>query len=242
MQYKYTKERPDYSDLASGRVLYSLPGHPAFPVRLASEIFQRCMAIRGDSSPYVLYDPCCGVAYHLSVLGFLHGDLIQEIIASDVDEKSGSLAKQNLGLLTPAGLDRRIDQISELLRQYGKESHAEALASAKKLKSLLPSAKLKMKTFQASALDGKAMLENIKPNSVDLVLTDVPYGQGSSWERAEGSLNPLWSMLEALRGVLSPSSVAAIISDKGQKAAHENYQRVEHFQVGKRRVTILKLL
>jgi 23S rRNA (guanine2535-N1)-methyltransferase len=242
MQYKYTKDLVDYSDFASGRVLYSLPGHPAFPVRLASEIFQRCMAIRGDAGPCVLYDPCCGAAYHLSVLGYLHGEHIQEIIASDVDEKAVSLAKQNLGLLTPAGLDRRIDQILELLRQYGKESHAEALASAKKLKSLLPSAQLKMKTFQASALDGKAMLENIKPNSVDLVVTDVPYGQGSSWERAEGSLNPLWSMLEALRGVLSPSSVVAIISDKGQKAAHERYQRVEHFQVGKRRVTILKLL
>jgi tRNA G10 N-methylase Trm11 len=242
MQYKYTKERPDYSDLASGRVLYSLPGHPAFPVRLASEIFQRCMALREDAAPCVLYDPCCGAAYHLSVLGYLHGEHIQEIIASDVDEKAVSLAKQNLGLLTPAGLDRRIDQISDLLRQYGKESHAEALGSAKKLKSLLPSAQLKTETFQASALDDKAMFENIKPNSVDIVLTDVPYGQGSSWERAEGSLNPLWAMLEALRGVLSPSSVVAIISDKGQKAAHERYQRVEHFQVGKRRVTILKFL
>ena len=46
MQYLYATERPDYSDLASGRVFYSLPGHPAFPIRLASEIFQRCLAFR----------------------------------------------------------------------------------------------------------------------------------------------------------------------------------------------------
>jgi 23S rRNA (guanine2535-N1)-methyltransferase len=46
MQYKYEKTMLDYSDLASGRVFYSLPGHPAFPIRLASEIFQRCLASR----------------------------------------------------------------------------------------------------------------------------------------------------------------------------------------------------
>jgi 23S rRNA (guanine2535-N1)-methyltransferase len=242
MQYKFTQDRPDYSDLASGRVLYSLPGHPAFPVRLASEIFQRCMAIRDDSNPCVLYDPCCGAAYHLSVLGFLHGDQLQEILASDVDEKAVALAAQNLGLLTPAGLDRRIDQISGLLKQYGKDSHAEALGSAEKLKGMLPSAQLKTKTFRASATDGQTLLENITPHSVNLVLTDVPYGQGSSWEHAEGSPNPLWAMLEALRSVLSAPGLAAIISDKSQKAAHESYQRVEQFQVGKRRATILKLL
>jgi hypothetical protein len=241
MQYKYATELVDYSDFASGRVLYSLPGHPAFPVRLASEIFQRCMAIRGDSSPYVLYDPCCGAAYHLSVLGYLHGKQIQEILASDVDEKAVALASQNLGLLTPAGLDRRIDQISELLKQYGKESHAEAWASAQKLRSQLPSTLLKTKAFRASATDSAAMLENIKPNSVDLVLTDVPYGQGSSWADAEGSLNPLWSMLEALYPILSAAAIVAVISDKGQKAGHEHYQRMEHFQVGKRRVAILKI-
>ena len=49
MQYKFAKEQPDYSDLASGRVFYSLPGHPAFPVRLASEVFQRCLAHREDA-------------------------------------------------------------------------------------------------------------------------------------------------------------------------------------------------
>lgn len=241
MQYKYTKESQDYSDFASGRVLYSLPGHPAFPVRLASEIFQRCMAYRNDPDPCRLYDPCCGAAYHLTVLGYLHGEHIQEIIASDVDEKAVALAEQNLGLLTPAGLGRRADQISELLRQYGKESHAEALASTQTLQRMLPTAgSLKTKTFQASAIDDKAMLKNIEPNSIDLVLTDVPYGQHSSWDHAGGSLDPLKSMLDALLGVLSPNGIVAIISDKSQKATHEGYERIEHFQVGKRRIVILK--
>ena len=47
MQYKYVQEQSDYTDLSSGRVFYSLPGHPAFPAGLASEIFQRFVAIRG---------------------------------------------------------------------------------------------------------------------------------------------------------------------------------------------------
>jgi len=113
MEYKYAKEQPDYSDFASGRVFFSLPGHPAFPIRLASEIFQRCVAHRkaiyNNSTPGVLYDPSCGAAYHLSVLAYLHGTQIREVIASDVDEKAVALAGRNLGLLNVDGLDRRID-------------------------------------------------------------------------------------------------------------------------------------
>src|SRR4026209_1860119 len=100
MQYKYAKDQLDYSDFTSGRVFYSLPGYPAFPVRLASEIFQRCIAIRkttyNDLTPCTLYDPCCGAAYHLCILACLHGEHIREIICSDVDEKAVALAKRNL--------------------------------------------------------------------------------------------------------------------------------------------------
>src|SRR5512140_2505380 len=118
MQYQYVKERLDYSDLASGRVFHSLPGHPAFPVRLASEIFQRCMAHRkaiyNDSTRCVLYDPCCGAAYHLSVVAYLHRKDIQEIISSDIDEQAVALAKRNLELVNAAGLENRISEITDL--------------------------------------------------------------------------------------------------------------------------------
>src|SRR5215211_5646025 len=131
MQYKYETEPQDYSDLASGRVLYSVSGHPAFPVRLASEIFQRCIAQRETiyqtSTPCTLYDPCCGAAYHLSVLGYLHGKHIREIIASDIDDKAVDLARRNLGLLSVAGLDQRIHEITTMIEQYDKDSHRDAL-------------------------------------------------------------------------------------------------------------------
>jgi 16S rRNA G966 N2-methylase RsmD len=248
MQYKYAREQQDYSDLSNGRVFYSLPGHPAFPVRLASEIFQRCLghreAIHKTSMPCTLYDPCCGLAYHLSVLAYLHGESIREVIGSDIDEKAVELAGRNLSLLHNTGLDRRIHELLELFEQYEKESHREALQSAFLLREKLsgfPNS-LATRVFRASATDRDEISKQIKPHSVDIVFTDVPYGRHSQWRQAElpeGS-NPLTSMLNVLLDVLSLSSIVAIASDKGQKVVHERFQRIEHFQVGKRRVVILK--
>ena len=250
MQYQYAKERVDYSDLSSGRVFYSLPGHPAFPVRLASEIFQRCMAIREAtykiSSPCVVYDPCCGAAYSLSVLGYLHGEKIQELIGSDVGEKAVAMAAQNLGLLNISGLNNRMREISEILKLYGKESHKEALVSSHILQTRITSLNkdhpIITKVFQASVFDGKAILENMGDRSVDIVFTDIPYGQHSQWRETCSieTPDPIWSMLNTLTTVLSPSSIVAIVSDKEQKIAHENYQRIKQFQIGKRRIHILK--
>jgi 23S rRNA (guanine2535-N1)-methyltransferase len=250
MQYMYAKEQADYSDFSSGRVFYSLPGHPAFPVRLASEIFQRCVAHRvtsyGISAPCTLYDPCCGAAYHLSVLAYLHGEYIQEVIGSDIDEKAVALAKRNLGLLNIDGLDKRIAQIAEMLGEYGKDSHRDALQSASTLKKRLSvfaeKHPLAINVFQANALDGKTLLENIKPKSVDIVFTDVPYGRHSDWQSValNGSSTPLHLMLGTLLELLSPSCIVAIASDKQQKVLHEDYQRLEQFQIGKRRIVFLK--
>lgn len=249
MQYKYATENQDYSDYSSGRVFHSLPGHPAFPVRLASEIFQRCIEHRkkiyAASDPCSLYDPCCGAAYHLGVLGFLHGESIREIIASDVDAKAIALAKRNLGLLGRSGLENRIAEIAQMFAHYQKDSHRNALASADFLKRKIPAAgTLATKIFQASAFDQETLMKNIHPASVDVVFTDVPYGQHSRWQNLTGSesADPLKSMLDAFGDILSPSSIVAIVSDKQQKVSHPAFQRIEHFQVGKRRVVLLKPL
>jgi tRNA G10 N-methylase Trm11 len=249
MQYKYAAEQ-DYSDFSSGRVFYSLPGHPAFPVRLASEIFQRCRAHRemiyGVSNPVTLYDPCCGAAYHLGVLAYLHGEHIREIIGSDIDEKAVAVARRNLGLLHMDGLNQRIAEITKMFEQYGKDSHQEALRSAsvlkKRLSTLTAVHSLETRVFQANATDGIAISSNIKSRSVDIVFTDVPYGQHSQWRAVDydGLSDPLNSMLGALLPILSPSGIVAISSDKQQKASHESYEQIERFQVGKRRIVILR--
>jgi tRNA G10 N-methylase Trm11 len=179
-------------------------------------------------------------------LAYLHGEQLREIIGSDIDEKAVALAKRNLGLLGIAGLDKRIDEISKMFEQYHKDSHKDALASGQILKNRIATLTrdhpLVTNAFQANATDSQALIKNVKPKSVDLVFTDVPYGQHSHWHSSNSAelLNPLWLMLNALLGVLSLSSIVAIVSDKRQKVAHESYQRVEQFQIGKRRVVILK--
>lgn len=221
-------------------------GHPAFPVRLASEIFQRCIAAREaiyqESRPCTLFDPCCGAAYHLSMLAYLHGRHIREIIASDIDEGAVALAERNLGLLSAAGLDRRIHEITDMIQRYGKDSHKDALESARRIKDHLSGRNYAIKTrvFQADATDRQTILEKISPRLVDVIFTDVPYGLHSQWQGSGERSNPVQSMLEAFFDILSPSSIVAITSDKQQKAVHEKYQRVEQFQIGKRRVVLLR--
>jgi tRNA G10 N-methylase Trm11 len=77
---------------------------------------------------------------------------------------------------------------------------------------------------------------------VDIVFTDVPYGQHSHWQGhpPDGPQDFIRSMLDTLFEMVSSTCILAIASDKRQKIYHEGYQRMEQFQVGKRRVVILK--
>jgi methylase of polypeptide subunit release factors len=241
MPYLYATERPDYSDLASGRVFYSLPGHPAFPVRLADEIFQRCGAIRradGLTGACRLYDPCCGSGYLVAVLGCLHAAELSAVTASDVDERAVECARRNLVLLTPPGLARRAAELEDLLNRFGKDSHREALARAQRLAGRLAGSPPAFHTFTANALAGI----DLPPGSVDLVISDVPYGQHSQWSGAQAGVNPLQTLLAALRGCLAPGGLVALASDKGQKVPRDGWRRRDHFQLGLRRIEILQPL
>ena len=248
MPYQYAQERPDYSDLASGRVFYGLPGNPAFPIRLASEVLQRCLAIRaaaGSSEPVTLYDPCCGAAYHLSVLGYLHGPALRAIVASDVDDRAVDFARRNLALLSVEGLDRRIAELDEMHQRYGKESHAAAQSSARSLRQRLVELSaqhsIQIRAFQADALDRQALAAHLQGLEVGVVFTDVPYGQHSQWQGPHArAQSPAWAMLDALQAVLLPTSLVAVVSDKQQKVVHDGYRRVQRFQIGKRQIVILR--
>jgi len=249
MTFRYVTERTNYSDYSSGRVFYNLPGYPAFPIRLASEIFQRCLglrAVKGKTAPVRLYDPCCGGAYHLAVLALLHWHQIQEISASDIDQQALSIAARNLVLLTLPGLDHRIGEIVEMESLYKKESHRDAKQSAEiikeKLGQLIPTRTLPVELFQADALNGDDIQCHFGMKQIDLVITDIPYGVQSQWvvPNPEDIKEPTWQLLENLQGVLANEALVAISSTKQIKISHEDYRQVGKLKTGKRQVVILE--
>lgn len=251
MPYRFATESQDYSDYASGRVFYGAPGHPAFPMRLTTEIFQRCQAIRrkrGNHGSVTLYDPCCGGAYHLSTLAYLHWHEIGTIIASDIDKEILSFAARNLSLLTRPGLNQRINEISALLSTYGKPSHAAALESATRLLSALEknSAGHRVDTylFAANAMSSHQLIRELKDIDIDIVISDVPYGKRSIWQETKDAVEQqsgsLWQMLEGMLPVLNNNTIVAIAVDKMQKCKHAQYKQIERFKVGKRQIFLLQ--
>jgi 23S rRNA (guanine2535-N1)-methyltransferase len=252
MSYRFARDQHDYSDFAAGPVFYSLPGRPAFPVRLTSEIFQRCrahLAQLGRFSPYSVYDPCCGSAYLLATLAYLHWPMIRRLVASDVDPAVIPLAERNLSLVTLAGVEARIAQLDQLHRQFGKPSHAQALMSAQRLRarllaySYLP--RIESHVFVANALDTVSLQPHLERGMVDLIMTDLPYGQRTTWMESQpsaGASGPGWQLLEALRAFVLPTTIIALTTNKQQKVVHDAYQRVEHWQIGKRRILFFRLM
>ena len=251
MPYQFATENEDYADFASGRVFYNAPGHPTLPVRLVSEIFQRCLMLRqqnGLTELVTIYDPCCGSAYHLSTLAYLHWPEIRTILASDIDESVLHTAVRNLNLLTTTGLQTRAAAIAEMQQKFRKSSHDEAAVSLQKLAGRLErnlrEHDIETAVFTADATNSQAISQGVAGQKIDIVLADVPYGQQSNWQSSDDSLAAEKSLVEpmltALLPVLSAETVVAIIANKAQKFTHENYRRVDRFQIGKRRVVLLQ--
>jgi hypothetical protein len=250
MQYKFVEARENYEAFASGGVLYALPGHPAFPVRLANEIFQRCMAFReteGEAGPCRLYDPCCGGAYHLTTLAYFNWERIERIFASDIDREAVGLAARNLALLSVDGMERRIKELESMVQRFGKESHAEALKHAmmlrQRLGELSEDHRIETHLFRADATK-RTVVAGLGSVNVDLVITDIPYGQHSQWQAGDATTSPAAQPVErflgSLLGGLSAKAIVAVAASKGDKITHEGYQQLKRLKVGKRQVVFLR--
>ena len=161
MVYKYCENR-NFEDLASGKVIVHKAGYPNFPVRLAQEIFSRCLHHLDDPDSVCIYDPCCGGGYLLTVLGFLNYERIKTIIASDISDDAIQLANENLSLLNKNGLKQRIRQINDLLSLHNKNSHIEALNSATNLMGILANSthEIECKVFKTDILSNVPLLES----------------------------------------------------------------------------------
>jgi len=230
MQYRYVTEKHNYEDYSAGRVILSQSGMTSFPVRLASEIFQRCASYFPSEQRLRLYDPCCGGGYLLTVLGFLHSQQLLSLHGSDIDADMVTLASSNLNLLTAEGLASRRITLQQLAESYGKQSHQDALQSLDRLTaSEIPASTWVADAFQTSA----------NPQSVDLIICDVPYGNVTTWQSPE--VNPIARLLDAQAETLISGGIVAIISDKTQqRATHPNYIQRQHETLGKRRILILQ--
>ena len=121
MEYLYCKD-DNFQDFASGRVLYGGKGIPNFPIRLLLEIYGRALERSNKKEDLVIYDPCCGGGYSLTILGYFQNKYIRKIYGSDIDEDMVAHAKKNISLLTDVALKKRKAEIEELYNSYGKES------------------------------------------------------------------------------------------------------------------------
>jgi len=233
-KYRYATARVDHSDLAAGRVLYSTPGATAYPVRLADELFQRAAA-HLDAERIHVYDPLCGSGYLLTVVGLLHPNRLERISASDLDPDAVELTKKNLRLLTRIGMTARIAQLREYSLAYHKHSHHAGLESAQRLRAELPH-DTRSSAWIADATDPGAMQRGLSMGPPDLVLTNVPYGDLTRWSHAASQE----AVLDALSNVLAEGAVVALSAAEKPTADHRAFNRVEHWKLGKRYLSVLK--
>lgn len=228
MEYRYSLAG-NFEDYASGRVLYGGRGVPNFPVRLIVEIFGRARNLLKDRERLRVYDPCCGGAYALTVLGFFCGSSVGKIYASDISPDMLGIAEKNLGLLTRAGLDRRREELERLLASSGKSSYADALRSLERLRGDL-TREIGAEVFAA---DCTGPLPELRP---DVIITDVPYGHLAQWQGKDA----LSAMLGQLWRISSDSTVLAVCADKSQKIRSGQWIRVEKQNVGRRRFELFR--
>lgn len=241
MNYRFAS-KADYSDYSSGRVIRSYVQLPAFPVRLASEIFQTCIELlkkEGLNGPFTLYDPCCGGGYLLTTLGFLHLESLAEIIGSDIETEAVALTEKNLSLLTQKGLSNREKELETLYEKYQKESHKEALGSVAYLKSKIIK-EIPQTTFVADAFSTQDLVPVLNNKQPDIVMADIPYSRQTAWKSAPSDISDSFDLLAALLPVVENDTLIALISPKSQKLNHAGFTVVKQMVVGKRRIRIFR--
>ncbi|XVQ87056.1 rRNA methyltransferase [Microbispora siamensis] len=240
MTYRHATVRDDYADLASGAVLHSAPGFPAFPVRLASEMFQRAMELRGGGRATV-WDPCCGSGYLLTVIGLLHRTRISAVLASDIDPAAVVIAERNLSLLTRAGLAARAAHLTEQAERWGRASYTAAAEAAQRLATGLSTdgGDLPRAVYQADVFAADRLRQVLGGHRPDVVVTDVPYGEQTTWHGPNGADGAV-GMLDTLGSVLDENAVIAL-AVRGRKAPRADRLRTcATFKIGTRTVALLR--
>lgn len=240
MKYRHVTTPADYTPYTNGLVLHSAPGHPPLPVRLASELFLRAYHLWGGPGRCTLYDPLCGSGATLVTLKFLHWELIDHLTGSDIDPHSLEIAGRNFQLLTPAGMQARINHLQADAAAYGKPSHQQALAAAYTLRDALRGP-AETTLFPADATDPAQIQHGLAGQKVDIVLLDIPYGSLSNWQGQAAQLDEdaTPTVLNALRPALTPRAVICLVMPKKHNPTIAPFHRHQRLKIGKREAWIL---
>jgi hypothetical protein len=216
--------------------MYHKPAYTNYPVRLTGEIFSRCLEYSKKKQDICIYDPCCGSAYMITVLGYLFNETINTIYASDVSGEALELSLKNLSLLSYKGIIKRKEELTDLVGKYGKKSHNNALNSLETLLHLIKH-EIKCNAFNANILNAKELIN--KKFTADIVITDVPYENLTAW--SDNSDNPIDDLLNTINPVINSETIIAVSHTKMQKINSPTYEKLEKLRAGHRKIEILKL-
>jgi 23S rRNA G2445 N2-methylase RlmL len=244
LSYRQVTQRRDSSRLASGFVLRSAPGFPAFPVRLAQEIFLRAAEHLPGDRPVTLWDPCCGSGYLTTVLGLTCRSKLLRVVCSDIEPAAVELARQNLALLSLSGLAAREAELREKAASLAKEGYLLAADAARALAAELKVAGGDLPALAAVAdVRSPQALRAILPEPPpDVVVTDLPYGDQTQWRGASaGAEDPVREVAQSLARVLPARSVVAICT-RSRKVSLQGHRSalLERFKVGLRSVMLVR--
>ena len=213
------------------------PAWPPFPFASPERFFSGPSSTGRKPVRSVSTIPCVAGGYLLTVLGLLFPGQCQRLIGSDIDEPALEIARKNLSLLSPEGLASRRQELKRLYETYGKASHQEALHSLDRLAAQRSNLPLpQTHCFRADLLGRDALAK--RDFQADIVLTDLPYGQLVGWQGGHG--NETETLLHQLVPVLTPATIVALVMSKQQAIPAGWGRRLERFQVGKRKIVLLR--
>lgn len=230
MEYRHASAA-DRGDLDA--VLASAPGRPTLPVRLTLELFGRALALAGGG-PVAVWDPCCGAGTTLAVLGLCRGSALSGLVGSDVDPSPLDLARRNLALLDPGGLDARAAELEALAARHGKPGYSSAAAAARRLVA----APVPYELAVADVTDPDATRPVVDRHRPLVVIADLPHGVQTDWSGSTDDPGP--ELVTALASVLAPDAVIAVAGRGRTVALPPGSRAVERLRVGHRAAALLR--
>ncbi|MDN6640430.1 MAG: N-6 DNA methylase [Tetragenococcus sp.] len=239
MKFKFETIKKDYSDFSSDKLLVNAPRTPAFPVRVASEIMARCLSLINRTEELTIYDPCCGGAHLLTVLGFLYNANLKQIYGTDIDENALEYAQENLALLKPNGIQQRKKSLQYHYEKQGEAAQLMALDSAKRLSAMLSNPQ--QKEIQCFKWDITSF-QRPPFKDVNIVITDLPYGNMAHWQGTTKD-HPTEQMLNNIYQTLDiNNAIVIVICNKKESIQHKNFTQVKRLKHGKRQFFFLRPL